>query len=407
MKLSNLIRRFRAKVARAGVPLAELTPRDGLRLLLRFMEDDPASEDLFLSASWEDVSRYGPSMEGFVFSVAERNPDLIGGDFSLLFQVGAKDEIEEFPDPYGINHLERCFHHGDLGVESQVAHEENEVGGTSDTQSPPVLFTADVDPVAFLDRCEDWPAFRALGDTHAAGVAIEETSDSRWAYYDCWGYRDPRRPIVQMTEDEWLRSDDVGLMLRWFRQVWKGSQDTLNRLIRRYLLACCRRIEPLIPQWKSLMALEVGARELEGHATRRDLGDAEWIAEGAAFQLDFEKETEEVARLCDQVSRLSPQELGALISSSRPGDDLSPYGLLEKAAYFVDQFLCYPGCPPEINERYCIFMPAPLLREVVGNPFSSNRPTRGSYVSSTPMTAEDWQELERLARRKAERWMSG
>ncbi|WP_165067883.1 hypothetical protein [Paludisphaera rhizosphaerae] len=401
MKLSNLIRRFRAKVARAGVPLAELTPRDGLRLLLRFMEDDPASEDLFLSACWEDVSRYGPSMEGFVFSVVERNPDLIGGDFSLLFQVGAKNEIEEFPDPYGINHLERCFHYGDLGVESQVAHDENEV------ESPPVLFTADVDPVAFLARCEDWPAFRALGDTRAAGVVIEETTDSRWAYYDCWGYRDHRRPIVHMTEDEWLRSDDVGLMLRWYRQDWKGSQDNLNRLIRRYLLACCRRIELLLPYWESLMTLEVGAWELEGNADDINLGNAQYIAEGAAFHIDFGKETEEVARWCEKVSRLSPQELGAMIASPRPGDDLSPYGLLQKAAYFVEQSLFYPGCPPEGVERYRIFMPVPLLREVVGNPFSVNGPTRERHVTARHMTAEDWQELERLARRKAERWMSG
>ena len=194
--------------------------------------------------------------------------------------------------------------------------------------------------------------------------------------------RDPSRPVVSMTEEEWLRSDDVVLMLRWFRQEWRGEEADLDRLLHRYCLACCRRIWRLLPQEESRAGIEVAERLVDGLATRDEFARAEWLAEGAAFTIDQDSEHESIASWCDEVSRIPPEEFDAMIQSPRPGDDLSPRSLLEHAAYFVDTAMCYPGIgPKESIERYRLFLPAPLLREVVGNPFRYGKAERGSAAN--------------------------
>jgi hypothetical protein len=196
------------------------------------------------------------------------------------------------------------------------------------------------------------------------------TSGSNWELFDSWGVRDPSRPVLTMTEEEWLRSDDVSLMLRWSRQEWRGDEADLNRLLQRYCLACCRRIWRLLPQEHSQSGVEVAERFLDGLATQYELSRADYLAEGAAFTFEYDLAPEAIARWSEEVSRIPPEELRAMVHSQRPEDDLSPRALLAQAAYFVITAICYPGImPKESIETYRLFMPASLLREFVGNPF--------------------------------------
>ena len=66
-----------------------------------------------------------------------------------------------------------------------------------------------------------------------------------------------------------------------------------------------------------------------------------------------------------------------MLHSPRPEDDLTPRDLLKHAAYFVMFAFSYPGMtsPKESIERDRLFLSAPLLREIVGNPF---QPAAGS-----------------------------
>jgi hypothetical protein len=323
--------RFEELIASAGIPLAALTLRAGLDWMLRFYGDAPATGGL--RAWWGVVTRYGDDEIGFditrwFLDEYERVTEL-----SLIFKIGPPATAGDFPWL-----MKWCSGPEDL---------------------------AD-----FRSAIEGSPAFGAWGRSRAAGVALVYEDHSTIPLFDCWGARDPSRPVVSMTEEEWLRSDDVALMLRWFRQEWRGEEADLDGRLQRYCLACCRRIWPLLPQEASRAGVEVAERFLDGRATREELGRADWLAEGAAFKFDFDTDSEAIARWCEEVARIPPEELAAMIHAPRPEDDLSPRRLLELAAYFADCAMCYPGIQPkESIERYRLFLSAPLLREVVGNPF--------------------------------------
>jgi len=335
--------RLEALIASSGVPLASLTPREGLELMLRVYGDDPA--DGYLTCSWGIVTRYGRDELGFNLTRWFQPPDddpTPPADLSLIFKFGPRAEAGDFP-----GWMKWCAGPEDL--------------------------------TDFRATIEASPPFKVWANSPAADVVLvfEDIVSSAHALFDCWGIRDPSRPIVKMAEEEWLRSDDVSLMLRWFRQEWRGEEADLDRIIQRYCLACCRRIWPLLPQEESRAGVEVAERFIDGLATRDEFARAEWLAEGAAFAFDFDTEPESIARWCDEVSRLPPEELSAMIHSPRPEDDLSPRGLLSHAAYFADGAMCYHSLmPKESIESYRLFLSAPLLREMLGNPFrpSSDQP---------------------------------
>ncbi|WP_165250916.1 hypothetical protein [Paludisphaera soli] len=332
MASSESLERFQRRLAASGVPLAELTPEVGLGLLVRQFLDEPDGK--LMGGRFGDVSCYEEEETlGFRFSFRDYREDFDPG-FDLMFRYGSPAEFGPLCDNWG--------EFWQLGAD-------------------------DVD--RFRAAVEGSAAFRALGRSPAAGVAIQDSDEAAFALFDCWGVRDPSRPVVHMTEEEWLRSDDVGLMLRWFRQEWRGDEAELDRLVQRYLLACCRRIWPLLPHEGSRQGVEALDRFVQGRATDRDYS-ASYFAEGAAFYFEYNPGSEKVVGWCDRVTRLSPRELDAMIQSPRPGDDLSPRGLMMHAAYLVDSALCYPGLrPKESIERYRIFLPAPLLRATLGNPF--------------------------------------
>lgn len=324
-------KRFEERIASSGKPLASLTPQDGLELLLRSYGDDHEGD---LTCSWQQVNRYGSEEVGFRLT-RWLEYQSVSFWLSLLFKVGPRDVAGDFPDS-----TESC------GDPDQVE--------------------------AFRSAVEGSPSFKAWGRSPAAGVALICEDLETWSYalFDWWGVRDPSRPIIGMTEEEWLRSDDAPSMVRWFRQEWVGKEADLNRLLRRYFLACCRKIWRLLPRAESLEAIEVTERFVDDLELHDELKLAEWNAEGAALMFSQEYDPEAIARWCEDVSRIPPEELAAMIHSPRPGDDLTPRGLLEHAAYFAHLTICYPWIKPiESIERYRLFMSAPILREIVGNPF--------------------------------------
>jgi hypothetical protein len=79
-------------------------------------------------------------------------------------------------------------------------------------------------------------------------------------------------------------------MLQHLRASWRGERADLDRLLRRYYVACCRRIWKLLPMDESRRCVETVERHLVGDATDEDLRKAEWHAEGAAviFKEGFE-----------------------------------------------------------------------------------------------------------------------
>ena len=339
MKRDNIRGRLEGLIASSSVALDSLTPHAGLELILRSYGEDPAGGSLCFV--WAPVSRHGEEELGFKFrwfcTYSDQLQAVAPSDFSFLFKIGPRARAGDFPRV-------RAWCNGPEEIET------------------------------FRSIVEASDAFKAWGHSPAAGVLLlwDDTRTSAHALFDCWGARDPSRPIVSMTEEQWLLSTDTPLMLRWFRQEWRGEEADLDRLLHRFCLACCRRIWRLLPQEKSRSGVEVAERFVDGLATRDELGRAEWLAEGAAFEIDQDSVPESIAHWCDEVSQISLVEFGAMIHSPRPDDDLSSRGLLEHAAYFAVTAMCYPGIrPKESIERFRLFMPPPLLRVFVGNPFRS------------------------------------
>ncbi|WP_435015816.1 hypothetical protein TA3x_003369 [Tundrisphaera sp. TA3] len=337
MKAGTSKERFERLLADNGLVLASLTPRMGLDLMFKLYEEHPHLGPLL--CSFGSVTRHGEDECGISIGLWHKNsteqPVLNPDDLEILFKVGSWELAIEIP----------CWMKWADNTEHQME------------------FRAELETMAAWER---W------GNGPVSSVAL--VHKERVAYYDlfdCWGVRDPARPVVSMTEDEWLRSDDAPLMLRWFRQEWVGDETALDRLLHRYLLACCRRIWKLLPCEGTRSGVEIAERFLDGMATREELWKADWLAEGEALRFHFEPESEEVLRWADEVSQIPKDELNAMLCSPGPEDDLSPRALLGHAAYFADSTMVYFGIKPkESIERYRLFLSAPLLREIVGNPFA-------------------------------------
>ena len=110
-------------------------------------------------------------------------------------------------------------------------------------------------------------------------------------------------------------------MLGHLRASWRGERAILDRLLRRYYLACCRRIWKLLPMDESRRGVEVAEHHLTGNATDEELRKAVWHAEGVAvlFLDGFEDlEPEKVARCIEEVEAISAVELGALLGPAYP-----------------------------------------------------------------------------------------
>ena len=320
--------RLQARIAAAGVPLDKLTPQAGLDLMIGLFEDEPAEGSLF--CSWGNVAWYGDAEWGFdfAFEFPERSPP---GRLSLKFKVGPP-----VLTGHTRNQVWRCNALGDFS--------------------------------AFRRAVEEMPAFVAWGRSPASAVAITDHVNYRYvesAPVDCWGVPDPSRPTEHALEEEWFRTDDVARLVHLFRQKWRGEEADAELLLSRYFLACCRKVWRLLPHEASRAAVEANERYNNGLATDDEVRRAEWHAEAVWIDFDEDPTPEDVVRWAEEVARITPAELAAMLPGSRPGDDLSPLGLLQDAAYLP--FFCGPGF--EENEGFRRFLPATLFREMVGDPF--------------------------------------
>jgi hypothetical protein len=175
-----------------------------------------------------------------------------------------------------------------------------------------------------------------------------------------------------MTADEWETSNDALEMLKAVRGKWR-DQDALHRRLRRYYLACCQAIWPLLPQLASRRGVEVGERYLDGGATEQEVHDAEWDAEGAAFNIEFNCDPAAIAGWVRDVEALAPECLSSLlhIPEARAWE---PRKVLMAAAHFADYALHFPhGNMKRPQPRHEPFLSPRLLRCVFPNPL--RRPT--------------------------------
>src|SRR4051812_39553603 len=90
-----------------------------------------------------------------------------------------------------------------------------------------------------------------------------------------------------MTKAEWLSSDDPVVMLKALRAHWRAEEAEFERLVQRYLLACCRAIRRLLPIEGSRNGVEVAERHIDRGVSREEWFEANWHAEGAAMTLEL------------------------------------------------------------------------------------------------------------------------
>jgi hypothetical protein len=113
-----------------------------------------------------------------------------------------------------------------------------------------------------------------------ASRAITE-SGLRQAVEGFVGWVKDQRLSGDVTEAEWLASDDVGGMVGWLRQrgpaLWKRG----NRKFRLFNCACCRRIWSLLPEEQYRKAVEVAEEFADGLVSEDDLSVARNAAEDA------------------------------------------------------------------------------------------------------------------------------
>jgi len=134
------------------------------------------------------------------------------------------------------------------------------------------------------------------------------------------------------------------------------------------------------------------AVELDGFATRKELGQASYQAEGAAFYLEtFEYQPEHedpesregrllydaerracIEVLVKEVEAVHAEELRRLTADD-PG--VSTQQLLTDAAYFVNSAMNYPFVRPResVIDDHKRFLSLELLREIVGSQFRSRQ----------------------------------
>lgn len=326
------MKRFEAMISESDGSLPDLTPRAGLDLLLRFIQDEGGGR---IRTEWGDVSRHAdPWIPGFTFRYEPTKRYLEW--FSLLFRFDSNESI-----------------------------------GWGGRPEPACCAGAE-DAAAIRDAAERWEPFRALADAPPAGVTLERPCQ-QWIWpYDCWGVRDPDWPIVSMTPEEWDRSDDTATMSRWFIEFGPGEHDERVRLIDLYLVACCRRLWPILPADGDLRkGIETAERWFNGAATLEEVEVAAWHAEGEGMFIDNESNSgdEHVVRWTEAVAQLPRVEIAAIVGSSSPDDVPCPFDLLRRVARFV-YCVGFGSTHWAWTDGYPEFLIPSLLREVVGDPFS-------------------------------------
>jgi hypothetical protein len=205
---------------------------------------------------------------------------------------------------------------------------------------------------------------------------------------------EPERSLAEvpqsMNEVEWSECSDAGAMLEY---LWSchnikpcgigmrfggdmrhvdASDSAIARLegrLHRYYLVSCRAIWKLLPQEESRRGVEVAERYLMGKATAEEFKKANYEAEGAAFNIDYNVDPDAINQWVAEFQAIPKHELQSLLHP--PTAKIEARELLKRAAYFVDYAMVYPSLTPKgppSRDSY-VFLSAALLREMLGNPF--------------------------------------
>jgi len=160
-----------------------------------------------------------------------------------------------------------------------------------------------------------------------------------------------------MTKEEWEVSKSAPDMLSALNIHNPTYFRTLIPNLHRYFLACCWKIQHLVPQ-KHLRNGIIGAEKwIEGKIDDEELYRLDWHAEAACFAFEYPQSPEDI------------EEIQVLINGIKELDGMKfavSKELLKKAAYFVDSSMMYP----KINHAPFVkslctsqFLCADLLRE--------------------------------------------
>jgi hypothetical protein len=120
------------------------------------------------------------------------------------------------------------------------------------------------------------------------------------------------------TEADWRTCEHPDPLLHFLRD--KGT----DRQWRLFAVACCRRIDRLITDKRSRLAIEVAARYAEGTATEQDLAEARAAAQQAQDEAHFAEwsaEAEENFRLTPRYAAVSRDLFAARAARSAVGRD--------------------------------------------------------------------------------------
>ena len=140
------------------------------------------------------------------------------------------------------------------------------------------------------------------------------------------------------------------------RANWTGDSDLLERRLHTYYLACCRLIWRLLPQDASRRGVELGEQYLAGRISAAELDHAEYEVEGAAFNIDYNCEPNNIERWAREIEALSRSDLERMLNGLPATADINGRDLLGRAAYFADYAVGYrdirPNDPQECDEIF-------------------------------------------------------
>jgi len=162
-----------------------------------------------------------------------------------------------------------------------------------------------------------------------------------------------------MNYTDWSASKCAPAMLTALHFQYPKQMQNLMPELNLYFLATCDAIKHLTPQKNLRKAVDGAKQYLSGHITDDEFHRLKWSAEAEAFRMSAAKEPEDFEWLLNMVSGIEQIKNLPIEQAHR---------ILENAAYFVDNAICYPTLSSApFCRRLCLseFLCADLLREYV------------------------------------------
>jgi hypothetical protein len=194
-----------------------------------------------------------------------------------------------------------------------------------------------------------------------------------------------------MNPAERLRSNDPSQMLEWLRSTM--PEEVFDYRLRRYYLACCRRIWRLLPPDAIRLGLEAAERHLEGAATPREVSywaqlaqDWGYMAEADLYAIStynsvcdeqelpdesFFSQSGRVQRWVDEITRIPSHKIRKMVRMTGDAVTPPPRRLLENANCFAFSTIYWAVGSGEVRrgiEAYGQFLSPHVLRATVCHP---------------------------------------